>query len=218
MQFALALDRSIGMRCRQSNIRLDCNALRELSLTVDSSMRNVLEFLIQKYPPSKHKILDTDLAKHITEVKRTGDLHYEILRNAGFTFADDTGKVDFSREIKLWLNRLVEEVKRTYPTFRHRMKELFMGRENSIDGESDEVEYEINSKISETVETYTESELNEPGLKLKSPQTQRVLIKWVDEIRLILTKAQRVISENKHGFKSNKKSGSFVVHLSSVQK
>lgn len=51
---------------------------------------------------------------------------------------------------------------------------------------------------------------------LKSPQTQRVLTKWVDEIRLTLTKAQRVITENKHGFKSTNRN--CVIHLSSTRK
>jgi hypothetical protein len=140
-----------------------------MSSTIDVSFRNILEFLIKKYPPSKHKIVDTELAKYIKETKRQAELQYDILRNAGVTFADDTGKTDFSREIKLWLNKLITEVKRTYPKFKNSMKTLFMGPEGSLQDLDDEVDYEIGTKINETVECYTEAEINEPGLSIKSP-------------------------------------------------
>ena len=34
----------------------------------DATMRNVFDFLIRKYPQSKHKVMDTELARHVEEV------------------------------------------------------------------------------------------------------------------------------------------------------
>jgi hypothetical protein len=47
------------------------------------------------------------------------------------SFVDNTGKTDFTREIKVWINRLVLEVKSAYPKFKTHMKELFLGRDTS---------------------------------------------------------------------------------------
>ena len=122
---------------------------------MDRAMRKSLEYLIKKFPPSKHKIVDTSLARHIVEIKRHTDTNYDILRNAGVSFVDDTGKTDFAYDIKLWLNRLITEVKTSFPIFKDRMKELFNGNETSI-ADDNEVEFEIGSKISETTDLYTE--------------------------------------------------------------
>jgi hypothetical protein len=37
----------------------------ELLHEIDSTLRSILEFMIKKYPPSKTKVLDTELAKMI---------------------------------------------------------------------------------------------------------------------------------------------------------
>jgi hypothetical protein len=37
----------------------------ELLQETDSTLRSILEFMIKKYPPSKTKVLDTELAKII---------------------------------------------------------------------------------------------------------------------------------------------------------
>lgn len=63
-----------------------------------------------------------------------------MLKATNYSFVDNTGKKDFTREIKVWINRLVGETKRVFPMFKQKMKEIFMGEENSIDGEV-EVQY-----------------------------------------------------------------------------
>lgn len=57
----------------------------------------MLEFLIKKYPPSKHKILDTDLAKHVKEVNRITEVQYDILSNAGISFVGNSQKTNYFR-------------------------------------------------------------------------------------------------------------------------
>lgn len=59
MQFCLRLDRSVRIRCYENGIVLDHRCWADIHSTIDTSLRRVLEFLIKKYPPSKHKILDT---------------------------------------------------------------------------------------------------------------------------------------------------------------
>lgn len=98
------------------------------------------------------------------------------------------------------------------------MKELFLGREGSSsgDGNDEEVEYEIGTKISETVELYSEAELKEPGLKLKSNQVQRVLNKWVEELMRVLCQSEETVAQNKTGYKSM--NGKYTVHLTTARK
>lgn len=66
MQFSLNIDRLVWYNCQAYGIHFDNNAMRDLTLNFDTSIRHILEFLIKKYPPSKHKIIDTELARHIT--------------------------------------------------------------------------------------------------------------------------------------------------------
>ncbi len=96
--------------------------------SIDEATRNILDFLIKKYPPSKNKIVDTELANKIREVNRQSDLANDILRNSGMNFSDDTGKRDFTREIKLWINRLIEHTKVFYPRFKKQMTVLFTNK------------------------------------------------------------------------------------------
>lgn len=56
-----------------------------------------------------------------------------MLKTTGVTFVDDSGKKDFAKEIKIWINRLIQESKRMFPMFKEKMKEIFLGEENSID-------------------------------------------------------------------------------------
>jgi hypothetical protein len=50
------------------------------------------------------------------------------------SFTDDTGKSDYTKEIKIWINRLINETKKVFPTFQNKVKEIFNGDQNSIDG------------------------------------------------------------------------------------
>lgn len=148
-KFLMGIARNLRTNYEKLGIDLDSSARGEIFSNIDLSMRNILEFLIRKYPPSRHKIVDTELARDIREVKRHGDIKYDILRNAGVSFTDDTGKSDFSYDIKRWLNVLIEEVKRTYPSFHGEMKKLFAGKEMSVmEEDEEEIEYEIGTKIS----------------------------------------------------------------------
>jgi hypothetical protein len=143
-----------------------------------------------------------DLAKHVPEVKKHPDICYDILRNAGVSFAYNDGRNDFGRDIKLWINKMISEVKSMFPKFKDNMRELFMGGVNSVTDMEDEIEFEIGSKISENSESYLPEEIEEPGIKIKSPQISRVLIKWISELHRMLFSSEEVISDYRTGFKS----------------
>lgn len=143
---------------------------------------------------------DTELARYVEEVKQTDYTAYDMLQRTGVSFVDNSGKKDFTRDIKLWINKLIRESKRMFPIFKNKIKELFMGDENSIDGSSD-IEFEIGSKISETVDPYSEAELDMPGLNVKSPAISRIIVKWIEELNATFLNSEERITSNKHGFK-----------------
>lgn len=120
------------------------------------------------------------------------------------SFADDTGKRNFTKEIKVWLNMLISHTKIMFPEFKKLIKAIFIdGENNSLNGDEDsEVEYEINSKISENTPLYTEEELDMPGLNLKAPELLRILVKWAEELLCYFEKTDEKIIQNKSGFKS----------------
>lgn len=71
-------------------------------------------------------------------------------------FLDDTDKSNFSKEIKIWINKLILETKKIFPLFQQKVKEIFNGDRDSlsIEGEND-VEFAIGSKINMTTEVYS---------------------------------------------------------------
>ena len=73
-------------------------------------------------------------------------------------FGTVKGQKDFSVEIKNWINALILETKKQYPTFKHTMKCIFNNNEGSLDGSKieNEVEYLIGSKIPENTQLYTD--------------------------------------------------------------
>lgn len=172
-----------------------------LTKLIDRTTRNILEFLIRKYPPSLTKLADTELANVIAGVNRTSDLQNDILRNAGMSFVAEDQR-DFTYSIKLWLNKLITETKEFYPAFKTVIKSIFTDGDNSLMGEETELEYEIGRKINETTPLYTPEELNMPGLQLKAPELLRILVKWTEELLSNFQHADRKIVGNKSGFKS----------------
>lgn len=157
----------------------------EVARLVDREIRDILEYMLMKYPPSRKKIVDTDLAVKIKQVKRHTDYAYDILRNANFQFDYSPTKHDYSRDIKRWLNRLIIESKAQFSKFRSTVKKIFTNREFSDGGDSQpssEVEFLIGSKINQSTPIYTEEEIKSPGLKLKRPELLRILMKWLEEL------------------------------------
>lgn len=136
--------------------------------------------MIHKYPPVRNKTTDTELSRRIKPLDKHFDISYDILRNARMSFFNNTGKADFTKEIKIWLNKLIKESHEQYPKFKCTMKSIFLNEQRSSDDEVSPVDFEIHSKINITTEMYTEEELDLPGLSLKGPELLRILSKWSD--------------------------------------
>lgn len=203
MKFCVGFTQEIKQFRRSS----DHNKRTSLITIIDQSLRRTLEYLIDKHPPSKHKIVDTEIAKYVVELRNHTDLENDMLRNAGMSFASKTGKSDFTRDIKIWINRLLLEVKAVFPKFKKNMEDIFRGFDNSsMNEENDEVEYEIGKKLSDNIGLYSEKELDEPGLEIKSPEVGRVLTKWIEELHRLLFNPERVLKNVKSGFKNMRKS------------
>lgn len=117
----------------------------------DHSTKSTLTFLINKYPPSRRKIIDTELTEKIPEMRIFSIAKYDILKNAGSLIGLDQNQKDFTRDIKLFLNKILKETREQYPKFKQTMKTIFTNTEGSIDGsklEHNEVDYIIGSKLS----------------------------------------------------------------------
>lgn len=191
----------------------------EVARLVDRQIRDILEYMLKKYPPSKKKIIDNDLTSKVKEVKRHTDFAYDILLNANFDFQYCSDKLDYSRDIKKWLNAIIKESKAQFPKFRSTFKHIFMNKEFSDGGSSydcNSMEFWIGSKIHESTPLYSEEEINAPGLKLKKPELLRILMKWLDELLTNFEKTEERIIENKVGFKST--SRGMIVNLTKKRK
>ena len=100
----------------------------------NESSVEALRFLIHKYPPSRTNLIDTELSEKIQETKGYSVVKYDLLKNAGMEIGLTPGQTDFSKEIKRWLNRLIQETRKQYPLFKQTMKSIFSGSEGSLDG------------------------------------------------------------------------------------
>jgi hypothetical protein len=73
-----------------------------------------------------------------------------MLKNAEFNFHYSQKKYDYTRDVKLWLNKLISESKSQFNRFRNVIKTIFTGK--GVDKDEDaqtnfESEYSISSKI-----------------------------------------------------------------------
>lgn len=180
---------------------------------LNSYHKNTLEYLVQKYPPNHNKIVDTDLSRKIKEIYKHAEPQYEMLHNAGMSFSNKANKVDFTKDIKIWLNMLIKEVKKEYPKFSEKMRSVFLNHESSLSetDTGDMVEYEIGTKISEVCPYYTEDELDQPELNLKNPDILRVLTKWIEDLIKYFENTPVKVLSNKGGFKSTAHGQSIVL-------
>lgn len=79
-------------------------------------LKQLTGFLKTKYPRSE--VLDSgELGKEIKEINATEEYEYDMLKNAGFTF-NSTDDLEITRTIKLFLNKIVDELEVTYPKFK----------------------------------------------------------------------------------------------------
>ena len=62
---------------------------------------------MDKFPQSKGRVADIELCKRIKEMNKSEEIGYDLLANAGISFSAPSSKADFSKEIKLFLNKLV---------------------------------------------------------------------------------------------------------------
>jgi hypothetical protein len=74
------------------------NQLQKVEITaeLDKSSRNILEFLISKYPPSRSKIIDTEISSRIKPMAKHMDPTYDMLTNSGMKFHGDSNKHDYT--------------------------------------------------------------------------------------------------------------------------
>lgn len=87
---------------------------------------------------------------------------------------------DYFSSIKKFLNSIVLEAREHFPAFTKTMSELF-----TVAGENKELyqlEHLIGTKFREDTPIYSEAEIEESGLDIKTPEMLRVVVKWVEEL------------------------------------
>jgi hypothetical protein len=99
---------------------------------------------------------------------------FDMLHLASITFV----KGDISKQIKQTLNYFMQLSKSKSGEFRKDMTQLFTLQDEK--GEDYEVYNLVGMKFSESVEQYTDNEVNEKGIKIKGPEVLRVIIKWIE--------------------------------------
>lgn len=100
---------------------------------------------MDKFPQSRGKIADSELFKRIQEMNKSDEIGYDLLVNVGMSFSAPSTKSDFSKEIKLFLNKLIAETKGQFEGFKKTMEEVFAPLTHGY--RMTEVEYLIGSKI-----------------------------------------------------------------------
>ena len=175
----------------------------------DKSAKETLTFLINKYPPSRRRIIDTELTEKIKEKKFCSVAKYDILKNSGVPIGMDEDQTDFTKDIKLFLNALIKETRKEFPLFKQTMKGIFSNHEGSMDGSKtgSEVDFSICSKISSSAELYSEEEISRPGLDIKNSEILRILMKWCEDLLDYFLDTDQKILKNKFGFKTTQYEG-----------
>lgn len=97
-----------------------------------------------------------------------------MLNQANFKFT----KSDINNQIKRMLNHFIQLSKSLVNDFRKDMKNIFTVTKE--DGTEHEIYNLIGMKFSESIEQFSEAEINDAGIKIKGPEILRVLIKWIE--------------------------------------
>lgn len=101
---------------------------------------------------------------------------------------------DYAKKIKKLLNVLISESKSHYYEFKELMTDvLSVGKEDGT--RSPLPDHKICMKFKEDMSQYTEDEINNPGVPIKSPEVLRVLIKWIEELDAIVAKPKQNLLE-----------------------
>ena len=117
---------------------------------------------MMKFPQKEVGSVDPDLEKLVPVVDRTEDPNVEILNCIGVRF---TGE-NTLQQIKQMMNTLIKISKQLLVEFRKDMLEIFTLQE----GDQDVVLYNlVGMKFRDTMETFSEKEIKEIGMKIKGP-------------------------------------------------
>jgi hypothetical protein len=100
---------------------------------------------------------------------------YDYLRNTGLLFEYDETRKSYAQTIKKALNRIIEESERQFSTWECLMKGVF-----NLEGR--ELHSRIGMKFKENTPLYTEDEIREEGVRIKTSEVLRVVIKWIEEL------------------------------------
>lgn len=120
----------------------------------DENCKEAMEFLMKKYPLKEAGSVEPELFKLIPIIDKTEDMAFDMLHLANITFTRE----NISKQIKQTLNYFMRLSKSKFVEFRKDMVELFtLKNENKEDYEVYNV---VGMKFNESVEQYTENEVN----------------------------------------------------------
>jgi hypothetical protein len=162
-------------------------ANRLLSTQFVNTLTPTLDYYLMKYPQKSKVFLSNDMNSIVKEMNEASKPEYSMLRKLGIEFqAKHSGsEVDFSREIKQLVNKLIEESKHYLSEFKQLMTEIFTINPPGVDTPST-VDHLIGMKFKESVPGYDSADMAKSGIPIKSPEVLRVLIKWIEELRSII--------------------------------
>jgi hypothetical protein len=112
---------------------------------INKLQKNLVGYLKMKYPRGGQSFVPGDLMAVFKEFDLSEDLEFDILKNANIYFGSEKDS-ELSREIKIFLNKLMNETDINYPKFEKMMQEKVFVVEGE-EGEKKTLNYKIGRKI-----------------------------------------------------------------------
>lgn len=106
---------------------------------------------------------------------RSDELRFDYLSNTQFSFEYDETRKTYQRKIKGFMNRIIEESQSHVKEWRGLMRDMF-----TIEGK--ELKNLVGMKFKENTPKFSQKEIEEDGIRIKTPELLRVVIKWIEEL------------------------------------
>lgn len=140
----------------------------------EQGSKKVISFLKLKYPQKKKVMYDPEMERLIEAFDDSQNIDFDIVYNSGCAF---NSKERSWVQIKLFINRLLKEIKLNHESFTQNMLEIFtISKGNS----KYTVKNRIGSKIDVNVPLFDEKEIQKPGIKIANSQILRTIVKWIE--------------------------------------
>jgi hypothetical protein len=126
----------------------------KLLLHFEAETAKNLDFMMVKYPQKKKTFISDEYREAIPVIDRSTDPQFDMIRKTGCFFRYDPDRIDYYRQIKIFLNKLILESRNHYKEFRTVMREVFRLSPHN------ELKHFISMKFRENTPIFTKEEID----------------------------------------------------------